>query len=344
MIHWDLPPAWLLLIPWGWACHRLLRRRNVRGIMFSPLGRLPENQRSWRIILAGLSPWLWILGLLLLIVAVAGPQTRWRQSRRVADAVAMQMVVDVSGSMEGLDLSPRPLHPETMKTRLDVVKEVLAEFIRRRPDDLIGLTTFAGYATTRSPLTADHNALLHILREVEIPRQAGGVHDPEMLLTAIGDALASACDRLRQGEAESRIIILFSDGESNTGILEPETAAGIAVELGIRVYVIGIGTDEPVPYATHDAFDRPTVATAPVTYDEELLKHIAQLTGGVYYNAGDTEGLEEALASINQLETTKVEHLSYFFINPLFLPWAAAACFLILTAAASGLWMGQQPA
>lgn len=345
MNAWSTPWVLLLLLPWTLAGFRLLRReRKPQAILFAPLKRLPPDHRTWRHLPAAGAPWCWWIGLLLLILAAAGPQTRWTRTRRIAEAIAIQMVVDVSGSMDGLDLSAQPLRHETLQTRLDVVKTVFADFIRQRPDDLIGLTTFGGYASTRSPLTSDHPALMRILEQVEIPREPGGAQDPEMLLTAIGDALASATARLRNSEAHSRVVILLTDGESNAGILDPRTATAIAAELGIRIYVIGIGTDEPVPFLARDAFGRDTVAYAPITYDAALMHFIADETGGIYYNVKDAEGLERALESINTLETTPVEQDVYTFVTARFLPLAVAGALLCALGALGSLWWRQRVA
>lgn len=337
MSMWRLPWAWLLLVPWTLVVYRLWRRpRRVAGLLYPTLSRLPPASFSWRLCLSALKPVCWTLGLLLLILAAAGPQGRWTEVRQRTDAIAIQMVVDVSGSMEGLDFSPQPLRAETLQTRLDVVKTVFADFISRRPHDLIGLTTFGGYATTRSPLTVDHAALRQILARVDIPREDEAVQDPEITMTAIGDALASASARLRDSDARSRIIILLSDGESNTGVLDPLTAVKIAESLGIRIYVVGIGTDAPVPFLTRGRFGRKTLATAPVTYDESLLRKIADRTGGLYYHVNDADGLEQAMHAIDQLETTAVEQTVYHYANPFYLPFAASGALLVFLGAASG--------
>ena len=196
MFRFATPWAFVLLIPWTVAVWRVWRRRRHVGVLFAPVRRLPARTGGWRVTVASLMPAAFLLALLLLIIAAARPQTFFARERRQVDSLAIMMVVDVSGSMEALDLSPVDPARADAQTRLDVVKELFAEFIGKRPDDLIGLVAFGGYASTRSPLTADHRALLQILKATTIPRQEldgqGQPVDQEELLTAVGDGLATA--------------------------------------------------------------------------------------------------------------------------------------------------------
>lgn len=227
------------------------------------------------------------------------------------------------------------------RTRLDAVKETFADFIGRRPDDLIGLVTFGGFASTRAPLTADHNALLHTLKGVEISRpvqdKTGQVVNQEEMLTAIGDALATACARLEKAEPKSKIIVLLSDGESNTGVIKPEQAIKMAEKMKIKVYTIGVGSTGEAPFPTRDMFGREVVQYARVSLDEELLERIASETRGRYFNVRDPKGLDRAMESINRLEKTAVERDVYSQYNELFL-WLLCPA-LALLAAGTGLNM-----
>jgi Ca-activated chloride channel family protein len=333
------PIALLLFILWFIAAWRLYRRGERTGILFAPLARLPLKTAGWRLLASRLLPALFLLGMALLIIAAARPQTFMARERRTVDALAIAMVVDVSGSMEALDLSTRSaLGIVTEKTRLDVVKETFAEFIQQRPDDLIALVTFGGFASTRSPLTIDHRALLHVLKGVEIPKAEldaqGRPVSQEELLTAVGDGLATALARLTDAEPETKIVVLLSDGDSNTGIFTPEQAAEAAKKLGIRVYTIGVGSGGRTPFRTRDAFGRSTIGWADVSFDETQLKEIATTTNAQYFNVRDPDGLKAALADINRLETTRIERevmLRYheWFIWPLLS--GAALVWLTLT-------------
>ncbi len=330
------PLAFLLLLPWAIAAWRLYRSGRKAGVLFAAAARLPLRTAGWRVAVARLLPLLFLSGTLLMIIAAARPRTTLTRHNRSVDAIAIEMVVDVSGSMEALDLSPKG---SFTKTRLDVVKEMFATFIEARPDDLTGLVTFGGYASTRAPLTADHRALAHVLKGVEIPQNrvdaSGRVVDQEETLTAIGDGLATGVARLVNAEPKTRIIILLSDGESNTGIISPEQAAEAAAKMNIKVYAIGVGSNSRAPFKRRDMLGREVISYADVSYDETQLKSIAAKTGGRYFAVRDNEGLQSALEEINALETTRIERQIYERYDEHFAPlllWGAlmAACALTL--------------
>ncbi len=335
MLTFATPLAFLLLLPWAVAAWRLYRTGQRAGVLFAPTRRLPAKTAGWRVALARIVPVIFLLGSLLLIIAAARPRTTLARERRSVNAIAIGMVVDVSGSMEALDLSPSA---QNYKTRLDVVKEMFAQFVEARPDDLIGLVTFGGYASTRAPLTADHRALVHVLKGVEIPRAQmdaqGNPVDQEETLTAIGDGLATGVARLTDAEPKTRIIILLSDGESNTGIITPDQAADTAAKTGVRVYTIGVGSNNRTPFKTRDLFGRETIAYADATFDESQLKTIASKTNGRYFSVRDNEGLKTALEEINTLETTKIDRQVYQRFDEHFvqyLLWGAALAALAIT-------------
>ena len=335
MFNFATPLAFLLLIPWAVAAWRLYRQGARAGVLFAPTRRLPAKTAGWRVALSRLVPPLFLLGSFLLIIAAARPRTTLARERRSVNAIAIGMVVDVSGSMEALDLSPSQ---NDWRTRLDVVKEMFARFVEARPDDLIGLVTFGGYASTRSPLTADHRALVHVLKGVEIPRAQtdaqGRPVDQEETLTAIGDGLATGVARLTDAEPKTRIIILLSDGESNTGIITPDQAADAAAKLGIRVYAIGVGSNNRTPFKTRDMFGRETIAYADASFDETQLKNIASKSNGRYFSVRDHDGLQAALEEINTLETTRIDRQVYQRFDEHFvryLLWGAALVILALT-------------
>jgi len=227
------------------------------------------------------------------------------------------------------------------RTRLQAVKETFADFIAKRPDDLIGLVTFGGYTATRAPLTADHNALLHVLKGVEVPKpyqdKNGQIVNQEEMLTAIGDALATGCARLEKAVPKSKIMVLLTDGDSNTGLIKPEAAAETAKKMGVRVYTIGVGSNSQAPFKMRDMFGRETIQYAEVTMNEDLLRRIAGVTGGQYFNVRDPKGLQRAMDDINRLEKTAVERNVYHQYNELFLWFLIPGVLLI--GAATGLNM-----
>lgn len=294
----------LLFLPWTLAAWRLLRRGRNRGVKFSALGRIPASNGGWRAWLAGLVPYLLLAGLALSIMSAARPRTPFAHDRKAVDAIAIAMAVDVSGSMNALDLAPEGTTRFTRDmTRLAVVKKLFARFVEKRPDDLIGLVTFGGFAASRCPLTADHSALLKVLEGVQIPSA-----NNEESLTAIGDGLATALLRLKDAKPVSKVVILLSDGVSNVGEVDPGDAARSAAKLGIKVYALGVGTRaELVPAVERDFFGREVVQMVRTGFDEEQLKSIASVTGGRYFGVNDREALEQALDEIDQLETTRLD-------------------------------------
>ncbi len=280
------PWAWLAAVPAAAASFAMFRRARRGGVKFSAFSSLPPPPRNWRTALSAAAPVLFSAGLLCLAAAAARPRTPGAREWRRENAVAVEMVVDVSGSMLNQDMAPG-------KTRLDVVKKTFSDFVRRRPADLIGLVTFAGYTKTAVPLTADHAALVKMLEGVRIPdarrfRDRAELFRQDQLMTALGDGIIRALDRLRGAEPESRVIMLLSDGAGNAGVVSPEDAAEAAREAGVKIYAIGAGR-------AGDAFD------------ERQLRAIADRTGGRYFEALDSKGLEAAVDEIDKLEKTDVE-------------------------------------
>lgn len=326
-----------LALPLVFVAWRLLRRGRKSGIRFSALSRIPRRSAGWRALLASLTPFVLLSGLALLVIAVARPRTPLAHEKKSVDAIAIAMTVDVSGSMDALDLTPKGQKFSRETTRLAVVKKLFAEFVDKRPDDLIGLITFGGYASTRSPLTADHAALLNVLKGVEIPSVAvddnGRAIAQDEQMTAVGDGLATALARLKDAKPTSKIVILLSDGVSNTGAVEPADAAEAAAKLGIKVYAIGVGTKaRRTPIFQRDFFGREVVQYADMTFDEKQLKEIAMKTKGTYFPVNDRDSLEKALEEIDKLETTKLEadaydrwaeHFTFFLVSGAFLVLAA---------------------
>jgi len=343
MFRFADPLYFLLILPWAIAAWLVYRRRAPRdALLFAAVSRLPARPATWRTMLLPIIPALALSGMFMGIIALARPQTYLARVTRHTEAIAIQMAVDCSGSMEALDFATAE---KQTRTRLDVVKETFARFIERRTDDLIGLITFGGYATSRAPLTIDHAALLHILKGVEVPRnviddKSGRVINQEEMMTAIGDGLATACARLNNTtNVKSRIIVLLSDGESNTGIIKPDEAAKAAKSLKIKVYTIGVGSSGIAPFLSRDLFGRPVIQQAEVRLDEDLLRRVATTTGGRYFNVKDPQGLNKALDEINKLEKTRIDQSEYTQYDEWF-AWFLVPCLILLIVAGSlNLWI-----
>ena len=339
----------LLLLPLAVAAWRLLRRGRRGGIRFSAVSRLPSRAAGWRARAAAVAPFLLLAGLALLVAAAARPRTSLAREKKSVDAIAIAMTVDVSGSMDALDLTPKGEKFSRRTTRLAVVKRLFAEFVEKRPDDLIGLVTFGGYAATRAPLTADHAALLKVLEGVEIPSVAvdaqGRAISGDEQMTAVGDGLATALLRLKDARPKTKIAILLSDGVSNTGAVEPDDAAAAAARMGVKVYAIGVGTRaRRTPIIGRDFFGREVVQYADMTFDEKQLKSIAKKTGGTYFAVNDRDSLEKALDEIDRLETTPLDADVYNRWREHFAAPLLAGAALVLVAVSLSMAASRRPA
>jgi Ca-activated chloride channel homolog len=317
MFHFYHPEVlWLLfLLP------ALAFLKGKRG--FSPAVRYSTVQTA-RSLAAGrrsaAGKWLGALRLLalgMLIVALARPQIVHGTSEVEASGIDILLGLDVSGSMEALDftINGKPA------SRIDVVKEVVSRFIEERPNDRIGLVAFAGRPYMVSPLTLDHNWLQQRLESV----RSGMVEDG----TAIGSAIASGVNRLRDQKAKSKIMILLTDGMNNAGKVSPMTAAEAAEALGIKIYTIGAGSRGEVPVPVTDAHGNRKMAMAKVDIDEETLQKVARMTGGAYDRATDTDSLARIYDHINRLEKTTQKIRKFETHTEMFL-WAALPALLLL--------------
>jgi Ca-activated chloride channel family protein len=281
-----------------------ITRRATSQLAYSSLTLLDHTPRSWRQRLAWLPAGLLALAVTSLVVALARPQTREGERLLRSEGIAIMMVVDLSSSMDARDMD------ETNRriNRLDAVKTVFRQFVtgtdrtagRGRPDDLIGMVTFAGYADSLCPLTLDHGNLLNIVQDLSI------VSEEDEDGTAVGDGLGMAVERLRQSKAKSRVAILLTDGVTNAGVIDPLKAAELARQQDIKVYCIGAGTRGVAPVPTVDFFGRATFVARPVQIDEESLRKIAETTGGKYFRAVDQQALAEIYQEIDRLERTEV--------------------------------------
>lgn len=233
-------------------------------------------------------------GLTLAIIALARPQDRNVVRERFAEGVDIMMVLDTSTSMRAEDFRPN---------RFEAARAVGAEFIEGRTSDRVGLIVFAAKAYTQAPLTLDYDFLQEMMDEVQI----GVIEDG----TAIGTALAMAVNRLKDTEAESKVIILLTDGQNNRGELSPETAAEIARTMGVRVYAIGVGAHGEAPFVVDHPFAGKQRRMVPVEIDEDMLSSVASLTGGQYFRATNNQALRDIYDEIGELEKTKIEERVY---------------------------------
>jgi Ca-activated chloride channel family protein len=280
----------LLLIP---VIGYLFGRKGAApALLFSSTSIVSRLSSARKTKLGGFSLILRLASIALLIVAVARPQVGSSNIEIEASGIDILLAVDVSGSMEAMDftLGGKPTN------RLEVVKKVVAEFIEQRPNDRIGLLAFGGRPYLVSPLTLDHSWLGKRLESIRI----GMVEDG----TAIGSAIGSGTNRLRDRKSKSRILILLTDGMNNAGRIPPLVAAEAAETLGIKVYTIGAGTRGEAPIPVTDSFGRKKLVQARVDIDEKTLKEVAEKTGATYFRATDTASLAEIYKVINSMETT----------------------------------------
>lgn len=332
-----------LLLPLVGVVLWVYRRVRTEGVLFSDASaRFRVTGVTWRMVMVFLMPGLFCLGLGALIVAAAEPRTVTQEAPQSKDALACMLVADISGSMDALDFSPETYD----KTRLDVLKETFENFIQRSSDDLIGLVTFGGFAKVRSPLTADHKALLQLVKQIEIP--GNDPNDPmvsrEEQQTAIGDGLSMALLRIKEAVPTNKIVILLSDGVHNAGALSPQEAAVVAEELGIKVYTVGIGKTGHTKMWGRDPFtQRRTLVSAYGELDEETLKHVAERTGGIYANVRSAEALEAAFQKIEALEKTRVELQKITHYSSQARPWLIGGCVAILFAVISLVALLRRP-
>ncbi|MDD5439868.1 MAG: VWA domain-containing protein [Candidatus Omnitrophica bacterium] len=284
--------------------------RRHSAIKFSSGELLAGLKGSFKVWASKYAFLLRALSLALFVVALARPQSPLQETEIIKEGIDIVLVIDVSTSMRAEDFE---LQGQRMN-RLAVVKDVVRDFINSRNSDRIGLIAFAARPYTVCPLTLDYNWLQENLDRVEI----GIIEDT----TAIGSALAAALNRLKDTNAKSKIIILLTDGVNNAGKISPLTAAEAAKALGVRVYTIGAGTRDLAPYPFKDPFGNTVYRNVKIEIDEDTLRKIAAVTGGIFYRAVDTASLRTIYHDIDRLEKTAVSQkgfLEYKELFPLFL-------------------------
>lgn len=305
----------LLIIP-ALAAYYFWRGRRLTGQMkFSTLRHVKRVPTTLRQFLHRQLYWVRLVMLSLIILGLARPQSGARQEEIITEGIDIMMVLDVSTSMLAEDFKP--------KNRLEAAKMVAKEFIEGRRNDPIGLVIFGREAFSQCPLTLDYGVLLEILEKTQVaPEEWDG--------TAIGNGMATAVARLKDSKAKSKVIILLTDGENNAGEVDPVTAAQVAHTFDIRVYTIGAGTRGTAMYPFEHPLFGKQYRPIPVEIDEDLLTRIADITGGKYFRATDTEKLRNIYEEIGELEKTKIEVKEFTKYTELFIYYVGAGILLLV--------------
>lgn len=297
-----------LLILWQWNKYK----QQYPELKMSSLAAV-QHFRSWKATFRPILTVFKILAFTLLVLALARPQSTFKEEKITTDGIDIVLAMDVSGSMLARDFQP---------DRLGASKNVAAEFIESRPHDRIGLVVFAGESFTQCPVTTDQKVLQTLLKDIK----SGLIQDG----TAIGMGLATAVNRLKESESESKVVILLTDGVNNQGFIDPLTAAEAAVQFGVKVYTIGVGTEGTAPYPVRNIFGRTQLQQVEVQIDEKLLGEIADMTEGQYFRATDNNSLRKIYDQIDQLEKTEIEVSAIQRYSERFHLFAfLAACFVV---------------
>ena len=306
---------WLLLVVPLMIAYYYWRNQQLQGTlgMSSTTGFASAQKSSMRI-------WrhygivLRSIAVIALVTALARPQSALSWQNETTEGIDIMIATDISGSMLSEDFKPN---------RLEAGKNIAINFIKNRPNDLIGLVVFSGESFTQCPLTIDHDVLINLFHDIK-----NGMIDDG---TAIGMGLATAVNRLKDSEAKTKVIILLTDGVNNMGSIPPITAAEIAKQFGVRVYTVGLGTNGSAPYPFKDQFGNTHYQMIPVDIDEGTLGKIASITGGKYFRARNNTDLSEIYQQIDKLEKVKIAVTRYHKRTEHYLPFAIIAlCFLSL--------------
>lgn len=306
---------WLLVIPALMLVHYIYIELSGRR----PHLRVPDVKfwkaggRSVLGVIRHLPFLLMTIALVMIIIAIARPRSSTKMDKIDTEGIDIVLAMDVSTSMLARDFTP---------DRISAAKDIAIEFISQRPSDRMGIVVFAGESYTQCPLTTDRATLINLMKEIE----TGLIEDG----TAIGNGLATAVARMQNSDAKSRVVILLTDGVNNSGEITPQTAADIAKTYGIRVYTIGVGANGTAPYPVMTPWGV-QMQNVEVEIDENLLKNIAETTGGRYFRATDNTKLSEIYSEINKMEKARTTIDSFPIYKELFTGFAliALACLLL---------------
>lgn len=306
----------LLLIPYILWC-LLYRKKNEPTLHVADTYAYYRAHKSLRARLVELPHVMRVLVYILIVIALARPQSRNSWGERETEGIDIMMAMDVSTSMLAQDLKPN---------RIEAAKSVASEFISDRENDNIGLTVFAGEAFTQCPMTTDHQSLLNLLMNVRTDiAERGLIQDG----TAIGMGLANAVARLKDSKAKSKVVILLTDGSNNMGDISPLTAAQIAKSYGIRVYTIAVGSKALAPYPVNVA-GTVRYVNLRADIDTNTLRQIAQMADGQFYRATNTSELKKIYKDIDKLEKTRMNTRNFTKRSEAYMPFALAAMLLLM--------------
>ena len=306
----------LLLLPfyvgyyvWKWV------KTKESALLFSSISKLDGVSSGYRVWLSRATPLLHAVAFTLFVFSLARPQSQNTTVERNAEGIDIVISLDISSSMLAEDIKPN---------RLVASKELAADFIDKRISDRIGINVFARESFTVVPPTLDYSLVKSMLETVDL----GMVRDG----TAIGMGIATAVNRLRDSKAESKVIILLTDGMNNSGEIDPITAGEIADTYGIRIYTVGIGSRGTAPYPVDDPIFGRRYQNVEVNIDEEMLQQISQQTGGRYWRATDLEQYTEIYQEIDRLEQSEIEEITYVDYEDLYFNYLLGGLFFLLIA------------
>jgi Ca-activated chloride channel family protein len=305
---WALPLLLALPLWWLWR-----RRRRSPAIIFSRVSALARGPRAGR----GLARVLFVLRNLVLlgaVVALARPRSGARAEDVTSEGINIVVAFDISSSMLAQDFQPQ--------NRLEVARQKVREFVSLRKSDRIGIVAFSGEALTQVPLTTDYPVVIAAINNL----QPGQLEDG----TAIGTAIATAANRLKDAPGQSRVLVLLTDGVNNRGSIDPRTAARAAAAVGIRIYAIGVGTEGMAPVPVGRGLFGLRYEMRPVEIDDALLTEVARLTGGRYFRARDAAALDRITREIDRLERAPVQTRTYVRFTELY-RWPLILALLALT-------------
>ena len=306
---------WLLVIPAFMLVHYVyIEVSGRRPHLLVPVIKFwKAGGRSVLCVIRHLHFLLRTIALVMIIIAIARPRSSTKMDKIDTEGIDIVLAMDVSTSMLARDFTP---------DRISAAKDIAIEFISQRPSDRMGIVVFAGESYTQCPLTTDRATLINLMKEIE----TGLIEDG----TAIGNGLATAVARMQNSDAKSRVVILLTDGVNNSGEITPQTAADIAKTYGIRVYTIGVGANGTAPYPVMTPWGV-QMQNVEVEIDENLLKNIAETTGGRYFRATDNTKLSEIYSEINKMEKARTTIDSFPIYKELFTGFAliALACLLL---------------
>jgi len=315
--------ALLLLLPAWWAWRR---RRRPPAIVFSRVGVLANGPRAGRAIARALvvARNLVLVGL---IIALARPRSAGRAEQSTTEGINIVIAFDISSSMLAEDFQPQ--------NRLEVARDKVKQFIAMRNSDRIGVVAFSGEALTQVPLTTDYPVVMAAVDNL----QPGQLEDG----TAIGTAIATAANRLRDAPGNSRVVVLLTDGVNNRGSIDPRTAAQAAAAFGVKIYTIGVGTEGMAPVPVGRGVFGLRYENRPVEIDDALLTDVAKRTGGRYFRARDAAALQRITEEIDRLERTPVRTRVYTRYSELY-RWPLGIALLALALELSlAAWRGPLP-